>query len=489
MVSLLSERGATKQREQEFSEKGTLVRDQRWNAGGDPVSDESFYLNGQPLSKAVYGVDGDPRLIEITEFHDNGQRAAVGRYVSTDRFRKQNAIGTAQRFSESGTLIAESVYDDKGRITRERTWDASGKLERDEEVFEDGSRKAYAESAHAGGRQSSLMPAALMMGPQRFDSSRDSAANCCGIPGIASMPKSAKRFITAGVLKARLSSVLSRVTTAGGIARRAEDALEREDLGVGHADFCQRRHVGQELRAGSGPDREHAHLLALDDRKTGGQVKEHARHLAAHHVGHCRGGATVRNVRDEGARPVLEHLHREVMRRAVAGRRIVDLAGVRFHVGEEGLDAAAAGRLSLRRGRPARHPARSRDPCGDYTLPLDPGPRARFGGFTTEGDLAFDAKHVGVLARFRRGELYDSRKVDDLREAMVATSLFSTVSVEPVQTGERAEDGTEYVNILVRQDAGPAALARRHRRLQHRRGAAARGEPGSTATCSRPKAR
>ena len=33
-----------------------------------------------------------------------------------------------------------------------------------------------------------------------------------------------------------------------------------------------------------------------------------------------------------------------------------------------------------------------------------PGPRARFGGFTTEGDLAFDAAHVGVLARFRRGE-------------------------------------------------------------------------------------
>jgi len=143
VVSLLGERGATKQREQEFSEKGTLVRDQRWNPAGEPVSDESFYLNGQPLSKAIYGVGGDPRQIEITEFHDNGQRAAVGRYVAVDRFR-QTAIGTHQRFSESGTLIAESIYDDKGRITRERTWDASGKLERDEEVFEDGSRKAYA---------------------------------------------------------------------------------------------------------------------------------------------------------------------------------------------------------------------------------------------------------------------------------------------------------------------------------------------------------
>ncbi|HEX8191441.1 MAG TPA: BamA/TamA family outer membrane protein [Allosphingosinicella sp.] len=93
---------------------------------------------------------------------------------------------------------------------------------------------------------------------------------------------------------------------------------------------------------------------------------------------------------------------------------------------------------------------------GDYTLPLNPGPRARFGGFTTEGDLAFGSRHVGRLARFRRGELFDRRRVDDLREAMVATRLFTTVSAEPVRTGETAPDGTEYVNILVRQDAGPA---------------------------------
>jgi translocation and assembly module TamA len=93
---------------------------------------------------------------------------------------------------------------------------------------------------------------------------------------------------------------------------------------------------------------------------------------------------------------------------------------------------------------------------GDYTLPLTPGPRARFGGFTTEGNLAFDADHVGTLSRFDRGDLYDRRMVDDLREAMVATRLFESVSAEPVLTGETAEDGTEYVNILVRQEAGPA---------------------------------
>lgn len=92
---------------------------------------------------------------------------------------------------------------------------------------------------------------------------------------------------------------------------------------------------------------------------------------------------------------------------------------------------------------------------GAYTLPVAVGPRGRFGGFTTDGDMAFDADHIQVLARFKRGELYDSRKVDDLRKALVATSLFSTVAVEPQKTGDQVGDGTEYVTLHVKQDAGP----------------------------------
>ena len=89
-------------------------------------------------------------------------------------------------------------------------------------------------------------------------------------------------------------------------------------------------------------------------------------------------------------------------------------------------------------------------------------------------------RHVGVLARFRRGDLYDRRKVDDLREAMVSTRLFSTVSAEPVLTGEAAPDGTQYVNILVRQDAGPARSLDLTRRLCDRRGLPARGRVGAS---------
>ncbi len=92
---------------------------------------------------------------------------------------------------------------------------------------------------------------------------------------------------------------------------------------------------------------------------------------------------------------------------------------------------------------------------GDYTLPVAIGPRARFGGIRTEGDSVLPPDHIGVLTRFNRADLYDSRKVDDLRDALIATSLFSTVSVEPVKTGQTNPDGTEAVDLLVRQTKGP----------------------------------
>ena len=97
---------------------------------------------------------------------------------------------------------------------------------------------------------------------------------------------------------------------------------------------------------------------------------------------------------------------------------------------------------------------------GAYTLPVDPGPRSSFGTYSTTGKLAFDAKHVGVLARFKPGQLYDDRHVNDLREALVATGLFDSVAVEPRRTGQIAADGTEVVDLLVTQNAGkPRRLA------------------------------
>ncbi|MBH1997760.1 MAG: BamA/TamA family outer membrane protein [Sphingomonadaceae bacterium] len=93
---------------------------------------------------------------------------------------------------------------------------------------------------------------------------------------------------------------------------------------------------------------------------------------------------------------------------------------------------------------------------GDYTLPVDTGPRGTFRKITTSGDKqAFGADHMEVIRRYKPGQIYDSRKVDDLRKALVATGLFSSVAVDPVRTNEPGPDGTEYIDLHVEQEAGP----------------------------------
>lgn len=93
---------------------------------------------------------------------------------------------------------------------------------------------------------------------------------------------------------------------------------------------------------------------------------------------------------------------------------------------------------------------------GDYTLPVTPGPRSSFGDIVNLGDNpVFPPEHIARIARFRKGELYDSRKVDDLRKALVATGLFSVVTVDPQPTGKPAGDGTDYAELRVSQEAGP----------------------------------
>jgi translocation and assembly module TamA len=116
---------------------------------------------------------------------------------------------------------------------------------------------------------------------------------------------------------------------------------------------------------------------------------------------------------------------------------------------------------------------------GDYSLPVDAGPRSSFGGLQTriakgtgglnprkKGKKAkpqkpvdpktmFSVEHLSVFPRFKRGDPYDSRKADDLRQALVATGIFSTIAVEPIDTHTQAADGSEVVDLLVTQRKGP----------------------------------
>ena len=94
---------------------------------------------------------------------------------------------------------------------------------------------------------------------------------------------------------------------------------------------------------------------------------------------------------------------------------------------------------------------------GDYTLPVSPGPRSRFGDIVISGDKpVFAPGHIATIARFEKGQPYDSRKVDDLRRALVATGLYSTVAIAPRQTGIASGEDTQYADLIVNQEAGPA---------------------------------
>lgn len=66
-------------------------------------------------------------------------------------------------------------------------------------------------------------------------------------------------------------------------------------------------------------------------------------------------------------------------------------------------------------------------------MSVDPGGQRSFGQIILSGSKPpFDAKHVGQIARFKQGEIYDQSKVDDLRRALIATGLVAQADVRPV---------------------------------------------------------
>jgi translocation and assembly module TamA len=92
---------------------------------------------------------------------------------------------------------------------------------------------------------------------------------------------------------------------------------------------------------------------------------------------------------------------------------------------------------------------------GDYTLPVTPGARARFGRIGLTGAPVLPLARVQVISRFRTGALYDSRLTEDLRRALVATSLYGGVTIAPIDTGKTAADGTEVVDVQVQGSPAP----------------------------------
>ena len=88
-------------------------------------------------------------------------------------------------------------------------------------------------------------------------------------------------------------------------------------------------------------------------------------------------------------------------------------------------------------------------------IAVAPGGERRFGRIVTAPNRIFDGDHAQDIARFKPGETYDSTLVDDLRRAIVQTSLVSQVRLTPV---EGTTPGTVDLDLAM-EPAPPHTIA------------------------------
>ena len=76
---------------------------------------------------------------------------------------------------------------------------------------------------------------------------------------------------------------------------------------------------------------------------------------------------------------------------------------------------------------------------GQLEQPVEPGGKRNFGKIVSDGDKPFGADHMQVIARFDDGDVYKASRVEDLRRALVATGLASSVEIKPIEANDPAK--------------------------------------------------
>src|SRR3954451_501454 len=84
-------------------------------------------------------------------------------------------------------------------------------------------------------------------------------------------------------------------------------------------------------------------------------------------------------------------------------------------------------------------------------LRVNPGPVARFGAIHVSGKPPFSARHIATIARFKRGDIFKRSKIEDLRRALIATSLVSVADIQVVPV-----DGGRTADLSVRLEPAPS---------------------------------
>lgn len=93
---------------------------------------------------------------------------------------------------------------------------------------------------------------------------------------------------------------------------------------------------------------------------------------------------------------------------------------------------------------------------GDLTMPVTPGGKYRFGAVTSNMPRFLSGKHLADIARFAPGDIYQRSLELDLRRAILATGLVSSVTLTPVETAPSANGEPGTVDVAV--EMTPAKL-------------------------------
>ena len=81
---------------------------------------------------------------------------------------------------------------------------------------------------------------------------------------------------------------------------------------------------------------------------------------------------------------------------------------------------------------------------GDLDIVVTPGAYRTFGTILLDKDDLFSARHLQRIARFHPGDPYMASDVEDLRSAIIATGLVSSVTLTPRDAGDN-----EHVDLAV----------------------------------------
>ncbi|WP_245804471.1 autotransporter assembly complex protein TamA [Erythrobacter tepidarius] len=92
---------------------------------------------------------------------------------------------------------------------------------------------------------------------------------------------------------------------------------------------------------------------------------------------------------------------------------------------------------------------------GDLTLTVDPGGKYVFGGVISSDPKFLSSRHLARIARFEAGEVYQQSLETDLRRAILATGLVSSVTITPRETAPPAEGAPGEVALDVAFERAP----------------------------------